>query len=547
MTPLSVFFRARLSRKIISAVFLSIIAIEFVLLIPSFLQRENEILNHLTELSSAQIDGILLPDSTLGPRIQTETLNRLEKLTKQPKPLFQGGALYTSSGILIKTFGKPPELNFETFQREQKTKSLNRRTYNYDVVKGLQLKDGEYVLIISHDAIVIREEFYSFNSRILGLVLIVSIAVTASTAIVLKTLIIDPILKLRIDLTKVGDAVHNEKSLPKELESTQNVQNDELGEVMVAFSNMVDDIAVGLEEIEASQKQLMHTEQLVHSAKMAGLERIVAGIAHEINNPLGVVYGNIHHLNKYVSQVLLALNYYRYHFENQTQTEVAKIVAKQSHISRDIDFPTEEDLEFIIADLPELCTSMKSGAERVRDIVLSLRDFARLDEVGCKVIDINDELDSTLNWLTYRLESNTRASKIDIDKKYSNLPLVECDPKQMNQVFLNILMNSIDALEDSQCKVERPQLQIQTSTVDDACVSVSFTDNGMGIPIEIQSKVFDPFFTTKTVGNGKGLGLALVDRIVTEEHKGHVKLQSSPAGTQITIILPVKFSTKAIA
>ena len=151
-------------------------------------------------------------------------------------------------------------------------------------------------------------------------------------------------------------------------------------------------------------------------------------------------------------------------------------------------------------------------------------------------------MDSTLSWLTYRLEPGKSAPKREISKEYGTLPLVECDPKQMNQVFLNILMNSIDAVEDPECKTKKPKLQLKTQVVDDGnSVSISFIDNGVGIPSELQSKVFDPFFTTKTVGYGKGLGLALVDRIITEEHKGEIKLLSSSQGTQMTIIVPIKY------
>ncbi|WP_160148456.1 sensor histidine kinase [[Leptolyngbya] sp. PCC 7376] len=482
--------------------------------------------------------------------MKTQIFQKLEQLTKRENALFEGGIIYNEAGLLITSFGQEPELSFNDFQQAQKTTYLNRNSYQYDVAQTLPLKDERYILIIRHDAIAIRDEFFAFNSRILGLVIIISIAVTVSTAIVLNSLVIAPILKLRGYLHAVGEAVHHHESLREKIQPTHNIQNDELGEVMVAFNDMVENIARGLEEIEATQYQLMHTEQLIHSAKMSGLEKIVAGIAHEINNPLGVVYSNIHHLDNYVAQVLKALNHCRLQQSGDkvpTSTHHAINLEKNEDVVKEDTLPTEEELAFIVQDLPELCDSMKSGAKRVRDIVLSLRDFARLDEVGCKVVDINDGLDSTLSWLTYRLESNRCTSKIDVSKEYGDLPLVECDPKQINQVFLNILMNSIDALEDPLCTTKTPKLQLRTQVVNGDCVAISFIDNGVGIPAEIQSKVFDPFFTTKSVGHGKGLGLALVDRIVTEEHKGQVNLKSSPAGTEMTVILPVKFCAEAIA
>ncbi|MEM9771446.1 MAG: HAMP domain-containing sensor histidine kinase [Cyanobacteria bacterium P01_D01_bin.73] len=520
MKRLQSFYHARLSKKIVASVFLSIIAIEFVILIPSFLRREQEILDNLTNLSCAQITAVLASEGSMGDSNKGKIINGLSRLTRGEKPLFIGGTIYGKDGGIFGAFGQPPILSFEDFQTHKKSSYLDRGTYQYDFVQSISLDGKDYTIIISHDAIAIRDEFFAFNGRILFLVIIISIAVTTSTAVILNRWVIDPILRLRMDLTTVGNAFRNNKKLPQTLESVQQIRDDELGDVMLAFDEMTKKIASTLEDIEASQQHLLDTEELIHDAKMSGLEQIVAGIAHEVNNPLGFVCGNVHYLQDYISILLTAVDCYR----RQEKPSI-----------------TEEELEFIINDLPKLCDSMKSGADRVRDIVISLRNFARLDEAGRKIVDLHDSLNGTLSRIAYRLEpSSTRTSRIEVKKDYGKLPLVECDPGQVNQVFLNILMNAIDALEDPSCSSDHLELCLRTEVVDQNFVSITFQDNGVGIPEHIQSEVFNPFFTTKPVGRGKGLGLALVDRIVNEEHQGQVDLSSDSQGTCVTITLPVK-------
>ncbi|MGM3305110.1 sensor histidine kinase, partial [Anabaena sp. WFMT] len=205
---------------------------------------------------------------------------------------------------------------------------------------------------------------------------------------------------------------------------------------------------------------------------------------------------------------------------------------------------TTIDLNFVIADLPKLLHSMEVGSERIKEIVLSLRNFSRLDEAEMKAVNIHEGIDSTLLILQNRIKSTSNRPAIQIIKKYGNLPPVECYAGQLNQVFMNIVANGIDALEEAIIngqKIEQPQIQIHTQITTDEEVIIHIKDNGYGIPENIQKRLFEPFFTTKAVGKGTGLGLSISYRIITEKHGGNLKCISAPdQGTEFVITIPLK-------
>lgn len=252
-------------------------------------------------------------------------------------------------------------------------------------------------------------------------------------------------------------------------------------------------------ELEKALIDLQNAQvHLIQAEKMSSLGQLIAGIAHEINNPVNFIHGNLSYLGDYTSSLL------RF---------VKSIKASYPVMTQEVESLAEEiDLNFIQDDLPKIIKSMQVGTKRIREIVLSLRNFSHMDEAEFKKVDIHQGLDDTLLILDHRLRFNSNAPSIRIIKKYGDLPLVSCYPGQLNQVFVNILANAIDALEESyvksQANSQNPQrafIQIQTQLIGDRYVEISISDNGAGIPEEIQQKIFNPFFTTKPVGDRKSV------------------------------------------
>lgn len=313
-------------------------------------------------------------------------------------------------------------------------------------------------------------------------------------------------------------------------------------------------------QLEQTLQKLQQTQsQLIQSEKMSGLGQLVAGIAHEVNNPVNFIYGNIAHANQYTQDLLNLLSLYKQYYPHpvpEIQDEIEAI-----------------ELDYLVEDLPKILTSMKIGTDRIRKLVLSLRNFSRLDEAETKAVDIHQGLDSTLLILQNRLREKVGRSAIQVIKKYGNLPDVECHAGQMNQVFMNILNNAIDAVDNSNKNKKHPvTITISTflknedgsmkdetdSSIDSSScgkqryansphpsyVVIQIKDNGSGMTADVKNRIFDPFFTTKPVGKGTGLGLAISYQIVVEKHRGVLKCFSEPGqGTEFWIEIPIQYSS----
>ena len=280
--------------------------------------------------------------------------------------------------------------------------------------------------------------------------------------------------------------------------------------------------------LETALKELQKTQtQLIQTEKMSSLGQLVAGVAHEINNPVNFIYGNLIHVNENVQTMINLLHLYQEVYPHPPQ----KIQ----------DAIEDSDLDFLIADLPKMLESMKIGANRIRDIVLSLRNFSRLDEAEMKPVDIHDGIDSTLLILQHRLKSKGDRAEIIVMKEYGKLPQVECYPSQLNQVFMNIFSNAIDALNarENQSKQSNFIINIQTNLISSNQVIISITDNGIGIKKEVNQHIFEPFYTTKETGKGTGLGLSISHQII-EKHQGKIECFSRwGEGTTFVITIPI--------
>jgi len=289
---------------------------------------------------------------------------------------------------------------------------------------------------------------------------------------------------------------------------------DEIGVLATSLNHLIQRVATQIRDLQQAQAQLIQSE------KMSSLGRMVAGLAHEINNPVNFIYGNLTYTQDYTHDILELLHLYQQQYPHPS----AEIQAKLNEI----------DLQFIREDLPKIMNSMQVGSERIRQIILSLRNFSRLDEAEMKQVDLHEGIDNTLLILNSRLTQN-----IEVIKQYGQIPLIECYPAQLNQVFMNIINNAIDELSIESGLAKR-QILIQTQQVNADHVEITIQDTGSGIPPDIKPKIFDPFFTTKPVGKGTGMGLAISYQII-EKHKGKIKVISElNQGSEFVVSLPIK-------
>lgn len=301
-------------------------------------------------------------------------------------------------------------------------------------------------------------------------------------------------------------------------------------------------ITKNLEQIVAERTLALQTAldqlhesqlQLVQSEKMSALGNLVAGIAHEINNPLGFLAGNLHPAQDYINDLLELLDLYQAELPQPSktlQTTIKKI-----------------DLDYLREDLPKLLASMKGGIDRIQHISTSLRTFSRSDSDRPVLCNIHEGIDSTLMILKHRLKSNACRPEIEVIRDYGEIPEVECYAGQLNQVFMNILVNAIDALEEmnqkrdfAEIKANPNQIMIYTQKKGQQ-VQIQIRDNGIGMSEDVKQRSFDHLFTTKLVGEGTGLGLAISRQIVVEKHRGTLDVESELGkGTEFTIQIPIQ-------
>lgn len=289
------------------------------------------------------------------------------------------------------------------------------------------------------------------------------------------------------------------------------------------------------QQLQRALRELQETQtQLIQTEKMSSLGQLVAGIAHEINNPVNFIHGNLSHASEYIKELLSLLKLYQQQYP-EPNPEIVELAE-------------EIDAEFLSEDLRHLLTSMKVGTERIKQIILSLLNFSRLDQADLKPVNIHEGIDSSLLILQHRLKVSPERPEIKIIKEYGDLPLVECYAGQLNQVFMNLFSNAIDALENyylSQPKTYVPSITISSTLIhndrDYSCVKITITDNGSGIPESVRKRIFEPFFTTKPVGKGTGLGLSISYQIVVDKHGGSLECHSQlEAGTQFCLEIPIK-------
>ena len=270
--------------------------------------------------------------------------------------------------------------------------------------------------------------------------------------------------------------------------------------------------------------------QLMQADKLSSLGELLAGVAHDINNPIGFILGNLIHINQYVDDLKNLVELYQSEYPNPSGVIADEIEAIE--------------LDFLVKDLPKTLGSVRFGAERVRDIALALRNFVRSDDRQKQTTDLHELLDSAVLILNHRLKGNNHRDTIEVRRSYGGIPLIPCYPGPMNQVFMNLIGNAVDALDESASlnPMDEKELIITLSSqiVEDDQIQISIRDNGPGIPDKIKSLLFESFFTTKPAGKGTGLGLAIAQQIIEEKHQGTIRFTSNPnTGTTFILTLPI--------
>ncbi len=486
-----------------------------------------------------QRNGLLIANSSLKPNFQVLNgeMKRLSA-TQINDPVIQATANFLQKQIdNFSAIQKTQEFNFQ-FQGER----------HCIHVTPWQDKFGLNWLVI----VVLPESDFmaqiNANNRITILFYFLALGIAILLVIYTSQWISKPILRLSEASESMASGDLEQKvqvSLVKEINILGKSFNIMAEQLSSAFTNIEKNnaelenrVAERTAELKNTLDELKQTQiQLIQSEKMSSLGQMIAGIAHEINNPVNFIFGNLDYTEEYTKKLLDLVQLYQQNYPNPS----AKIQKKIEDI----------ELDFLSSDLMKILTSMKIGAERIREIVISLRTFSRLDESEIKKADIHQSIDSTLMILQHRLKKQPNRTEIKVIKKYSNLPLVECYAGQLNQVFMNILANAIDALEESEYKHSSQEYKNYPSNIT-VCTEIDnrgdssipsivirIADNGLGIREEIRSRLFDPFFTTKPVGKGTGLGLSISYQIVVERHKGKLECHSTLGeGTEFVISIP---------
>jgi len=588
------FFNAKLSQRIVYWVFLSIVVIEVIILVPSVLRRERELLGYLRALSTAQSVG-LLEGEDLAALTPAELLNRVTAI--ETNDLILGGTLYGPTGELLGSFGEPPELTLQESLQGWRPDRYRRWQDRYDAPWDTALLEGEYVLIVRHDAAWVRTEFFAFIGRIAGLVVIISVFVTGATLFVLRRILIKPILQLRQDLLKAGVAIRDDSDTRTlGFQSLQTVRDDELGDVISAFDQMFGQITEAIATRKQSENRF---RTLVEQAADAFFVVDRAGRVIDVNQSAchSLGYDRASLLQLSVPDIQTAINAEEFQRLWQRLQPGTPQTVEGWHQRRDGScFPVEVRLglletnqhRYILAlarDITERKASEKAMArlaeigelaamivhevrsplttvlmglnsfrsldlserarrrlelaleesDRLQNLLNEILQYARQQTLACHPLDLNQLARDT----KAALQDNPTVCRQGLTLQLPESPIVvEADRDKLKQVFINLVTNACEASSDGEAVTWTVHLPVRNQVI------ITVHNGGEPIPANLLPKLTQPFFTTKSSGNG--LGLAITKRII-EAHQGDFTITSSAVeGTVATVTLPLIPQTQGI-
>jgi signal transduction histidine kinase len=487
---------------------------------PEAARREHEFFRQSLE-SSEQIWADLKA-SYIAPEVEetSEELEAFENLVANYDGVIQ--QYREQSETLLQILSQMPLSPQETQFARSRSTELN---LNSTSVKFASLINSiEQLIIAVEDEYEEAQADLQYSRRLKTQIIfgsmIASISVATLLAIYTSCLISQPIQMA----TKVARQISEENNFDLKVPVSSQ---DEIGQLNTTLNDLIDQVKQLLEKQEKTQNNLIQAE------KMSSLGQLVAGIAHEINNPVNFIHGNLQHIEEYTQELLKLVHLYQKSYPNPTP-----------EIQEALD---QADFDFLSEDLSKILYSVQTGTNRICEIIQSLRNFSRTDEADFKAVDIHLGLESTLMILGHRTKAKPESPEIQIIREYGQIPLVECYPGPLNQVFMNLLSNAIDALEESdqtksyqEIKANPKIIRLWTESLDNQWIAIHIADNGPGMSQAVKSRLFDPFFTTKPIGKGTGLGLSISYQIVIEQHKGKLDCYSIPGkGTEFVIQIPV--------